>query len=163
MLVGRSLGRLGVSLQLRASSPAPRVFTGGAGSRWRPGVRPLLATFPAAAKAVSRETELPNHPHFGGSLLLGVPVGPRGRDVNTLLSGPGKPPAPLQPQFPHLQSGDNVFPSMPWGAGRVRREDRPPGPGPDCVTYLMASHMSSPIFTQLRAWLGRDTGKPDTQ
>lgn len=30
-------------------------------------------------------------------------------------------------------------------------------------TYLMASHMSRPIFTQFLAWFGRDSGRPDTQ
>lgn len=30
-------------------------------------------------------------------------------------------------------------------------------------TYLMASHMSSPIFTQFLAWFWRDIGSPETQ
>lgn len=62
-----------------------------------------------------------------------------------------------------MQSRDNAFPSMPWGAEGARRGNRPQCPRLVRGTYLMASHMSSPIFTQLRAWLGRDTGKPDTQ
>lgn len=30
-------------------------------------------------------------------------------------------------------------------------------------TYFMASHISSPIFTQFLAWLGREIGSPETQ
>lgn len=65
-----------------------------------------------------------------------------------------------------------VSSSAKWGqciphhalrGGGVRRGDRPQRPRPACGTYLMASHMSSPIFTQFRAWVGRDTGRPDTQ
>lgn len=61
-----------------------------------------------------------------------------------------------------LQSGDHMLLPCLGGAG-FHRGDRPQCPGPARGTYLMASHMSSPIFTQLRAWVGRDTGKPDTQ
>lgn len=54
---------LGVSLQLRASSPTPSVFTGGAGSRWRPGVRPYVNQLLCHCKgSVSKETESPARP-----------------------------------------------------------------------------------------------------
>lgn len=33
----------------------------------------------------------------------------------------------------------------------------------ELVFYLMASHMSRPIFTQFLAWFGSDSGSPDTQ
>lgn len=33
----------------------------------------------------------------------------------------------------------------------------------DLLFYLMASHISRPIFTQFLAWSGRDSGRPDTQ
>lgn len=35
--------------------------------------------------------------------------------------------------------------------------------GKDLVFYLMASHISRPIFTQFLAWSGSDSGRPDTQ
>lgn len=33
----------------------------------------------------------------------------------------------------------------------------------DLVFYLMASHISKPIFTQFLAWWGSDSGRPETQ
>lgn len=33
----------------------------------------------------------------------------------------------------------------------------------ELVFYLMASHISKPIFTQFLAWWGSDSGRPDTQ
>ena len=64
------------------------------------------------------------------------------------------------PQSPHPTNGDNALPTVPREAPL---QGQAQWPGHAHGTYLMASHMSSPIFTQLRACVGRDTGRPDTQ
>lgn len=107
----------------------------------------LSALSPSALGGMKPSSQFP-------ALSLGATSRPRGQrlaeqicpllGLHGTLSNLGKPP--WAAQDPHLEMAEKPRPR--WA-----------GHG----AYLMASHISSPIFTQLRAWVGRDTGRPDTQ